>query len=76
MLDDFVLIDEEEIEKAIAFVWYHYNVVIEGSAAVPFAAILNNKIKVKKPILILSGSNIQEDYHKLICERWKDFILN
>jgi threonine dehydratase len=74
MIDDFILVDEEEIEKAIAFVWYHYQVVIEGSAAVPFAAILNNKVKAKKPLLILSGCNIQAEYHKQICERWKDSI--
>ncbi len=74
MLDDFILVEEEEIERAIAFIWYHYKVVIEGSAAVPFAAVLSNKINTKKPVLILSGSNIQADFHKEICERWKDQI--
>lgn len=72
MLDDFVLVDEDEIEQAIAYVWYHYQVVIEGSAAVPFAAILMNKIIVNKPVLVITGCNIQADYHKMICERWKD----
>lgn len=71
MLDDFILVDEDEIEQAIAYVWYHYHVIIEGSAAVPFAAILSNKVSVKKPVLIITGRNIQTDYHKLICERWK-----
>jgi len=74
MVDDFVLVGEEEIERAIAFVWYHYHVVIEGSAAVPFAAIMNNKVKANKPLLILSGCNIQADYHQKICERWKDSV--
>ena len=74
MLDDFVLVNEEEIERAIAFLWYHYQVVVEGSAAVPFAAILANKITVKKPVLILTGCNIQADYHNQICERWKGLI--
>ncbi len=74
MLDDFVLVDEEEIEQAIAYVWYHYQVVVEGSAAVPLAAILSKKISAKKPVLILTGCNIQADYHKQICERWKDMI--
>lgn len=72
MLDDFVLVDEQEIEQAIAYVWYHYQVVVEGSAAVPFAAILSKKISVTKPVLILTGCNIQADFHKQICERWKD----
>jgi threonine dehydratase len=74
MIDDFVLVDEEEIERSIAYVWYHYKVVVEGSGAVPFAAILNKKVKANKPILVLSGSNIQKEYHKLICERWKDVV--
>lgn len=74
MLDDFVLVDEEEIEQAIAYIWYHYQTVIEGSAAVPLAAIMTNKISVKKPLLIFTGSNIQADYHNQICERWKDII--
>ena len=74
MLDDFVLVDEEEIEQAIAYVWYHYQVVVEGSAAVPLAAILSKKISAKKPVLILTGCNIQADYHKQICERWKEMI--
>jgi len=72
MLDDFILVDEDEIEQAVAYVWYHYQVIIEGSAAVPFAAVLKNKISVKKPVLIITGCNIQVDYHKQICERWKD----
>lgn len=74
MADDFVLVSEEEIEHAIAYVWYNYKVLIEGSAAVPVAAILNNRVKVKKPILILTGSNIQKNYHKEIYERWKDRV--
>lgn len=74
MADDFVLVSEDEIEQAIAYVWYHYNVVIEGSAAVPVAAILNNKVVANKPILILTGSNIQTVFHKEICDRWKDRI--
>ena len=74
MLDDFVLVDEEEIEQAIAYIWYHYQAVVEGSAAVPLAAILTNKISVKKPVLIFTGCNIQADYHKQICERWKGMI--
>ncbi len=72
MLNDFILVDEDEIEQAVAYVWYHYQVIIEGSAAVPFAAVLQNKITVNKPVLIITGCNIQTDYHKQICERWKD----
>ncbi len=71
ILDDFILVDEDEIEQAIAYVWYHYNEIIEGSAAVPVAAILNKKVIANKPVLVLTGCNIQSDYHQRICERWK-----
>jgi threonine dehydratase len=71
MVDDFVLVDEDEIEQAIAYAWYHYHVVLEGSAAVPIAAVLNKKVNVKKPILILTGRNIQNETHEEICYRWK-----
>ncbi len=74
MLDDFVLVDEEEIERAIAYIWYHYQVVVEGSAAVPLAAFMTNKISANKPLLIFTGCNIQADEHQQICERWKDKI--
>jgi threonine dehydratase len=74
LLDDFILVEEEEIERAIAYIWYHYNVVIEGSAAVPLAAVLSKKNKANKPVLILSGGNIHADLHKEICERWKERI--
>ena len=65
---------KEEIEHAIAYVWYHYRVVIEGSAAVPLAAVLNKKVTLKKPILIFTGCNIQPAFHKEICDRWKDQV--
>jgi threonine dehydratase len=73
MLDDFVLVNEEEIEKAIAYAWYRYNEVLEGSAAVSLAAVLFNKAKIAKSILIISGGNIGKDHHRKICERWKDY---
>jgi len=74
MVDDFVLVDEDEIEQAIAYAWYHYHVVLEGSAAVPIAAVLNKKVNVKKPILILTGRNIQNEAHEEICYRLKDRV--
>jgi threonine dehydratase len=74
MVDDFVLVNEDEIEQAIAYAWYHYHAALEGSAAVPIAAVLNQKVNVKKPVLILTGCNIQTEVHKEICARWKDKV--
>ncbi len=71
MLSDFVLVNEEEIERAIAYVWFKYNEVIEGSAAVSLAAILSEKIDAKKAILVFSGKNINPKVHEEICERWQ-----
>jgi len=76
MLDDFVLVNEEEIEKAIAYAWYRHNEVVEGSAAVPLAAILFHKLRAPKSILVLSGGNISKENHKRICLKWKEYWLS
>lgn len=73
MLQDFILVSEEEIEQAIAYAWYRYNEVLEGSAAVPLAAVLSKKVQVNKSILVVSGNNIRQEFHKSICERWKGY---
>ncbi|MAT41972.1 MAG: serine/threonine dehydratase [Anaerolineaceae bacterium] len=71
MLDDFILVNENEIEQAVAYAWYHYHEVLEGSAAVPLAAILSKKINVEKTILVISGGNIQQEFHQSICSKWE-----
>ena len=71
MLDDFILVNEQEIEHAVAYAWFHYQEIIEGSAAVPLAAILSKKIKADKAILVISGGNIRQEYHKKICLNWE-----
>ncbi len=71
MLDDFILVNEKEIEQAIAYAWFQYHEVLEGSAAVPLAAILSKKVKAEKAILIVSGGNIRKEVHQEICSRWE-----
>ena len=71
MLDDFILVNEKEIEQAVAYAWFRYQEVLEGSAAVPLAAILSNKINAEKAILVISGGNIRKEYHQLICSKWE-----
>lgn len=75
MLDDFILVDEEEIEQAIVYCYVRFGQIIEGSAAVPLAAILSHKISFPKCVLIISGGNIQLELHSKLCERWKDMII-
>lgn len=75
MLDDFILVDEEEIERAIVYCYVRFGQIIEGSAAVPLAAILSHKISFPKCVLIVTGGNIQLELHSALCERWKDMII-
>lgn len=57
---DILTVDEEMIVKAMRIIWERMKIVIEPSAAVPFAAILSNPdfFKNKKTGVILSGGNI------------------
>jgi threonine dehydratase len=68
-VDDFVLVDEESIARAIASAWHRYGERIEGSAAVALAAILNGRIK-PPAVIVLSGGNIQPEIHREICARY------
>ena len=66
--------NEKEIERAIAYIRYHYHQVVKGSAAVPLAAYLKGSLSIRKPILIISGGNIKANKHKEIYIRWKDEV--
>ncbi len=59
LIHETVLVSEEEIGKAIAFLYKEHHLVVEGSGAVGVAAILAGKIKPTGPIsVVISGSNI------------------
>lgn len=59
-VSDIVTVSEEAIIKAMSFIFERMKIVVEPSAAVPFAAILENKVNVngKHVGIILSGGNI------------------
>jgi threonine dehydratase len=59
-VDDYFLLTEEEIKEAIYLVLSKHHKVIEGSGALPVAALLKNKkrFKNKNVVLVISGSNI------------------
>ena len=65
-VDDFILVNEEEIVEAIRFAWREYHEVIEGSAAVGLAAALSGKVKARPAIVVISGGNIQPELHDRI----------
>ncbi len=59
-LDDFELVNENEIKKAIAFIFNHHKTIIEPGAALPVAALLNTKrYKGKNVVLVLTGKRIE-----------------
>jgi threonine dehydratase len=69
-VDDFLIVSDEEIERAIAFAWYAYGEKIEGSAAVALAAVLVNKVVERPSVIILTGGNIQPEVHRWIIEKY------
>jgi threonine dehydratase len=67
--DDILCVKEESIIKAMKILYQEFNFMVEGSAAVTFAALIENQLKFKnkKIVIILSGGNIDtEIFMKLI----------
>lgn len=62
-VDDFILVNEEEITEAVRYAWHEYDERIEGSAATALAAVLSGKISTRPAIIVLSGGNIQPEVH-------------
>ncbi len=59
-LDDFVLVDDTDIKRAIVHYLEHARTLAEGAGAVPLAAALQlrDRLAGKKVALILSGGNL------------------
>lgn len=71
VVDEFVLVDEESIAKAIAEAWWRYGERIEGSAAVALAAARRmNLTRGGEHIVLISGGNISPGVHADLCKRW------
>jgi threonine dehydratase len=72
-VDELILVDETEIARAIFYAWDKYHERIEGSAAVPLAAILAGKVTARPAVLVISGGNIQPEVYQKIVEGslWK-----
>jgi threonine dehydratase len=62
-VDDIVTVSEDAIVSAMRTIWETMKIVIEPSAAVPFAAIREGKIDVtgKRVGIILTGGNVDLD---------------
>ncbi|MFQ5865903.1 MAG: threonine/serine dehydratase [bacterium] len=64
-VDDIVLVSEPTIEEALLLILESEHMLVEGSAAVGVAALLENKITSgDKTIIVLTGSNVDIDLLK------------
>ncbi|HKK66396.1 MAG TPA: pyridoxal-phosphate dependent enzyme [Clostridia bacterium] len=59
-VDQHVVIDEAEIEKAMVYAYIQHSLVIEGASAVGIAAIQSGKLEVadKRIATVISGSSV------------------
>ena len=62
-VDDVVTVSEAAIVAAMRSMWEVLKIVVEPSAAVPYAAILENRVGVagKRVGLIITGGNLDLD---------------
>lgn len=70
-LDDFVLVDDADIEAAILLLLEHTHNLAEGAGAVSLGAALQlrERLSGKKVVLILSGGNLSTKKLRRILER-------
>ncbi|EAX95826.1 Pyridoxal-phosphate dependent enzyme family protein [Trichomonas vaginalis G3] len=62
LVDDFVVVTEDEISTAIAYLAERTKMICEGAGASPFAAVLFKKFEYRpdeKIVCVLSGGNIE-----------------
>jgi threonine dehydratase len=62
-VDDIVTVSEEAIVSAMRAIWETMKIIVEPSAAVPYAAILEGKIDVggRRVAIVLTGGNVDLD---------------
>lgn len=62
-VDDIVTVSEEAIISAMRTIWETMKIIVEPSAAVPYAAIMKGKIDIggKRIGIILTGGNVDLD---------------
>jgi threonine dehydratase len=62
-VDDIVTVSEEAIITSMRTIWETMKIIIEPSAAVPYAAIMESKIDIggKRVGIILTGGNVDLD---------------
>ncbi len=67
LVDDVVLVSEAEIAEAVRHGYWQEREIVEGSGAVGMAAILNGKVSLDGPaVVVLSGCNLDMGLHHRI----------
>ena len=70
-VDDFILVQEETIVKAIAELLSQQHQIVEGAGAVGAAAIMDNpeRFRGRKTGVVISGANIDEELLRQVCHQ-------
>ncbi len=70
-VDDFILVQEETIVKAIAELLSRQHQVVEGAGAVGVAAIMENpeRFRGRETGVVISGANIDEELLRQVCHQ-------
>jgi len=70
-VDDIVTVTEEAIVSAMRTIWEIMKIIVEPSAAVPYAAILERAVDIKgqRVGIILTGGNVDLDALPWGCSR-------
>ena len=71
-VDQYILVNEEEIANAILLMLEKHHMVVEGAAGVTVSAYLKEKdrFKEKNVVLIICGGNISiQQLKEIICNR-------
>ena len=61
LVDEIVLVEEEEIARAMLLLLERKRVIAEGAGAAPLAALLSGKVKIRegsRVVLVVSGGNV------------------
>lgn len=70
LCDDVILVNDDDVKKAIAYAYHEFGEIAEASGVVGLAAVLANKVSTKYyPIgTIITGGNINPQFHSNIIK--------
>jgi threonine dehydratase len=71
LFDDFLLVNDEEIARAVAYCYDTHGEMVEGASAVGLAALLAGKVENlgHSVGVLITGGNITPDQHRDILDR-------